>query len=756
MARSRTQHSLGSRAEQTGLLLATGAGPLTFQRTLMPRSTSDQALITGLSFAANHTLASLLQESLQSAALLLLGAAGRDAVDERRWSRATLAVDAAAIAGGLGVQRALERHGNERLPRAGARAGGFMVAATGVGGMLIGGLQELLDHRSRERRASPFVVVPAAAGLAVGGELFRRWRARADEPTSAEGELSVGKALAMSLAVIGATSAMSAGERRLADRIARAASRVLPGNESLWRPLGHVVSLAAIAGVTRYAMQRGFGMIEDREESVEPSFDLPPPSSTLSGSIDSEVPYDTMAKQGRRFVWNAQPAEMITQVMGEDAMDVIRVYVGLESAETDVKRVELAMRELDRTHAFDREWLLIDLPTGTGYVNYAAVSVLEMLSRGNCATVAMQYAARPSPLSLDRVGEGHRQARLLVDAISERLRGMPVASRPKVVLFGESLGAWTSQDAFLDQGTHGLIDAGIDYAIWIGTPHFSQWKEQVLRDERVDVASELVGVYNDIGEWEATPAERREQVRFVMITHHNDGVARFGPGLIIQSPDWLGHARATLAGDPEGHAVDAHHNVLPGARGHEELGQRGSRRVRGHRPRLPSRPPSVLPCGPRYHGHRRSDAATRRVARAKGSRAKRVGEESRHGRQESRRVLGRGLDAREPRAREQDDHRTHERAGARGLRRGRRCGRRRADRCADVGRLVRLMSRQIDAVRSLVSKDGHLGSEPLVGRSERYPLRARGAPVAQSRRVIGRTVHLRWLRNARPTSDGSM
>ena len=173
--------------------------------------------------------------------------------------------------------------------------------------------------------------------------------------------------------------------------------------------------------------------------------------------------------------------------------------------------VVLALRELERTHAFDREWLLIDLPTGTGYVNYAAVSVLEMLSRGNCATVAMQYAARPSPLSLDRVGEGHKQARLLVDAISERLRGMPVESRPKVVLFGESLGAWTSQDAFLDQGTHGLIDAGIDYAIWIGTPHFSQWKEQMLRDERADVASELVGVFNDIGEWEATPAEQREQ-----------------------------------------------------------------------------------------------------------------------------------------------------------------------------------------------------------------------------------------------------
>ena len=232
--------------------------------------------------------------------------------------------------------------------------------------------------------------------------------------------------------------------------------------------------------------------------------------SGVSGSLDSEVSFASLSKQGRRFVWNAQAAEMISEVMGEDAIDVVRVYVGLESAETETERVALAMRELERTGAFDREWLLVDLPTGTGYVNYAAVSALEMLARGNCATVAMQYAARPSPLSLDRVGEGHNQARLLLDAISERLRDVPREQRPKVVLFGESLGAWTSQDAFLGQGTQGLVDTGVDYAIWIGTPHFSRWKEQVLRDDRTDVEPELIGVFNDIGEWEATPTEQRD------------------------------------------------------------------------------------------------------------------------------------------------------------------------------------------------------------------------------------------------------
>src|SRR4029453_18978845 len=100
-------------------------------------------------------------------------------------------------------------------------------------------------------------------------------------------------------------------------------------------------------------------------------FDLPPLNANLSGSLDSEVEFASLSKQGRRFVWNAQAAEMIAEVMGEDAIDVVRVYVGLKSAETEEDRVALAMRELERTGAFEREWLMIDLPTGTGYVNYA-------------------------------------------------------------------------------------------------------------------------------------------------------------------------------------------------------------------------------------------------------------------------------------------------------------------------------------------------------------------------------------------------
>ena len=71
----------------------------------------------------------------------------------------------------------------------------------------------------------------------------------------------------------------------------------------------------------------------------------------------------------------------------------------------------------------------------------------------------MQYSARPSPLSLDRVKEGRLHTRMLCKAIAERCAQCPDEARPKVLLFGESLGAWTSQDGFVDHGTQGLVDA---------------------------------------------------------------------------------------------------------------------------------------------------------------------------------------------------------------------------------------------------------------------------------------------------------
>jgi hypothetical protein len=53
--------------------------------------------------------------------------------------------------------------------------------------------------------------------------------------------------------------------------------------------------------------------------------------------------------------------------------------------------------------------------------------------------------------------------------VLERLRDRPASRQPRVVLFGESLGAQASQDMLIHWGTLGPQALGIDRALWIGT-----------------------------------------------------------------------------------------------------------------------------------------------------------------------------------------------------------------------------------------------------------------------------------------------
>ncbi|MET1003777.1 MAG: alpha/beta-hydrolase family protein [Acidimicrobiia bacterium] len=553
MANGRHQ-SLAGRADQAGLLWAATNAPLTFQRTLMPRSTMDQALVTGLSAAANHALVSLIQESIQAAALVIGGQARRRRVHEGSWGTTSIAADLLAIGTGLVLQKALPQHHREPLERAGARTGGLMLATSGTAGAIVGVLQETFERSGAKRGRSYAIVAPAAACFAAANiwRVRRAAHADADLPPE-ESQASLAKSVAYGLGIAGAMSAVGAGERKVADKLAQGLARLLPGNEALWRPVGHAASLAALGFGTRFLAEKMLHRIETVQESMDAAFDIAPPDANVSGSYESLVPFDTLSRAGRRYVWTHLTPDVIAAVMGETVTETpIRAYVGLGSADDGESRVELTMRELERTGAFERAWLLVASPTGTGYVNYAAVSIMELLSRGDCATVAVQYSARPSPLSLDRVVDGRRQTRSLMRALRDRLAQIPEGKRPKVVLFGESLGAWTSQDAFVDHGTQGLVDTGVDYAIWIGTPNFSKWKERVLFDDGPEIDRSLIGVFNDIGEWNATPAAERERIRYVMITHYDDGVAMFGPSLAIQAPEWLGPSETRPAPVPKG------------------------------------------------------------------------------------------------------------------------------------------------------------------------------------------------------------
>ena len=249
MPRVRNQ-SLGGRADQAGLLYAAGNTPATFQRTLMPRATMDQALVTGLSASANHTLVTLVQDAIQSTALVLVGEARRRSVDEKRWSRATIAADVAAIGAGIAIQRALRARNREPLAHAGSAH--RRIHARGdwhrgrvrrrVAGSLsrqrlpdatdpCGGRSHGRGPRSLQHLAGP------QARAQLDGHLPRE-----------DSQASLAKSIAYGVGMAAALSAFGEGERQFADRISRLVARALPGNAALWRPIAHT---AAFRGTRR-------------------------------------------------------------------------------------------------------------------------------------------------------------------------------------------------------------------------------------------------------------------------------------------------------------------------------------------------------------------------------------------------------------------------------------------------------------------------------------------------------------------------
>ena len=100
------------------MLLAAANVPLTFQRTLMPRPTFDQAIVTGLSIAANHALVSLVQETVQSTALVALRKTNQRS-DNVAWGRMSVALDVAAIGVGIALQRGIQAAATREAPAPG-------------------------------------------------------------------------------------------------------------------------------------------------------------------------------------------------------------------------------------------------------------------------------------------------------------------------------------------------------------------------------------------------------------------------------------------------------------------------------------------------------------------------------------------------------------------------------------------------------------------------------------------------------------
>ena len=545
---------IAGRSEQVGMFVAAASIPRSFQRTMMKRSTSDQAVITGAAMAINYGLATLVHDAIE--AMTQWRAAAEQ--EDRGWRGRTAAADAGAMVAGFALQTAFQQRPGERLSRGGIRTVGYLLSVAGFAGTATAALQEgmqILDERTGDRwrfRSLP-VAILTGAGFSLVQQRSRRGRYEKEDRSLAEqqGQVSSAQALITGALVSIALAGISAAERKLAATTSGSLARVLPGRERGWRTPGHLLSLVLMGAGVSAALHRVHRRVESAASKPEPGLETRPLSEYVSGGVGSFVPYDTLSRQGQRHVNTFIRPEWIERTMGEPAKShPIRIFVGLDSAPSEEQRVALAMRELDRTEAFNRGVLLVVSPTGTGYVNYQAVESLEYMTRGDCATLTLQYSKRPSPLSLGRVEVGRTQNDLLFLSLWERLETMEPSERPRLVLFGESLGAHTSQDAFVHRGTRGLRDRGIDSALWIGTPYASEWKSEVLGGGRHDTDTALVGRFNAISEFEQLEGEEAGRLRYVMLTHNNDAVAYFGLDLFLACPPWLGPPETRPSGVP--------------------------------------------------------------------------------------------------------------------------------------------------------------------------------------------------------------
>ena len=164
-------------------------------------------------------------------------------------------------------------------------------------------------------------------------------------------------------------------------------------------------------------------------------------------------------------------ADTIARVVGDQgAEEPVRAFVGLESAATPTERARLAVAELRALGGFDRGAIAVAGTTGSGWIDPRAADALEYATHGDVATVSTQYSYLPSWLSflVDR-SRAASNAEQLITALRVELDGMPADSRPELYVYGESLGAFSTGNAFTSVED---MSTTTDGALLIGPPSF--------------------------------------------------------------------------------------------------------------------------------------------------------------------------------------------------------------------------------------------------------------------------------------------
>ncbi|MEA2022821.1 MAG: alpha/beta-hydrolase family protein [Actinomycetota bacterium] len=513
-------------------LLSSPGGPLegmamatSFEPSLMPRTSMQQGIMMGLAGLTVRSVVAIVEQGTRRVTPASAGLSAK------------LAIRGAIGAVGAGAAMIPQQPG-ESLWRSGVRSGGQVLAAVAISGALYDAGGSAVAKSRNDAILRPILSSAAitAGMVALAGknlkerkQVIKRW------PVEQKNELPM--ALGIGWATYAAGSGLGKGYLASRSGLVRYLG---PGPTK--RVIGGLANAVIWAGgaVTLYNV--GVGYIGRSNEKVEPAYAMPPLSPLVSGSKESTSPFEDLGLQGRRFVTDVTSSELIEEVLGEPAKATpIRVFIGYNSEPMySMGRTEMAMAELERTGAFDRSNLLLVSPTGTGWVDQTMIESAEFLAKGDIATCLIQYGRFPSFLSVQKVALGRHQFRALLWSVRQRLAERPPEQRPKVFVFGESLGAWASSDVLMYQGIDGFDHYGIDSALWVGLPGLAKWSRNgMAAGASTLVPDGSVGVFDNPDEIEELSIEQQDDLRATILSHDNDPIAVLSTDLMVRKPGWL-------------------------------------------------------------------------------------------------------------------------------------------------------------------------------------------------------------------------
>jgi uncharacterized membrane protein len=309
-----------------------------------------------------------------------------------------------------------------------------------------------------------------------------------------------------------------------------------------------VLAITLINGVLIRGFLAGANRVFQPQNTTTRAGIVQPRQPERSGSPTSYAPWETLGHQGRNFVATGPHADELTRLNGRPAREPIRVYVGLNTADTDDSRMAVMLSELERTGAFDRKVLVIIPTTGTGWINPVAARSVEMMYNGDTALVGSQYSFLPSWISFlgDRE-KSMESGRMMINAIHDRWLQLPADHRPKLMLYGESLGSMAGQGAF--GWLPDIARMGFSSVLWVGPPDASPlWKAITVR--RDPGTPEIEPRYDNgrtVRFSQSTgPANIRrdadspwEGTRVLFLQHPSDPIVWWSEDLLLNRPDWL-------------------------------------------------------------------------------------------------------------------------------------------------------------------------------------------------------------------------